>query len=235
MNGVGQGQSSGPTQSKRMSTGMKIGLGCGGCFLLVVFGLIFMAFMAAVGGKAPHEGTRADRGSISGAIEPSPSTPITISARDLFQAFQANDAAALDQFRGKYVAVEGQVSDTNAIVRSIKNGVDPDNILNLDLLVAVVPSDSDIEKAAGVYGIPSEQMRGTFPSIGLELSGDSRRPSGGGDAPGMGPWGDILFVFDTRPEGLKKLKIGKRVRIVGRVDGWLKRSVLVKDCQVMAD
>lgn len=213
-----------PQSGKGMGLWAKLALGCGGCAALVVVLVIALGVVGAISRSGSDNG----RPSASSATDPT-----KLSARDLVRSYRANAGMANYQFRDRFVLIECEVSNTKRIFKSIEKGVDPDSVLNMDSLVASMPSDSDLQKEASIDGLSIDQVRGTFPSIGLELSGASRRPAEGGDGPGMPTWGDVLFVFNTHPEALKTLKIGKSVQIVGRVDGWMHESVLVKDCQVI--
>jgi len=146
--------------------------------------------------------------------------PLQVLAKDLYHAY-AYDSSGDAKFKDGYVLIEAVVSDTGAIMKD-----DLDNALNIDER-HVMPSTGELREESKISQIPSETLRMTYPSICLILSSGSRGPNG------MGLRGDILLVFNSHPEDLKRLTIGSRVRIMGKVSGWMKDVVLVRDCKIV--
>lgn len=146
--------------------------------------------------------------------------PLQVQAKDLYHAY-AYDSSGDAKFKDGYVLIEAVVSDTGAIMKD-----DLDNALNLDERYEM-PGARELREESKISQIPLETLRMTYPSISLLLSSTSRGSNG------MGLRGDILFVFNSHPEDLKKITIGTRVRIVGKVSGWIKDVVLVRDCKLI--
>ncbi len=146
--------------------------------------------------------------------------PIRVQAKDLYHAY-AYDSSGDSKFKNSYVIINGLVSDTSAIMKD-----DLDNALNIDERHEM-PSAAELQQESKINHISEEALRKTYPSICLVLSSTSRGTNG------MGLWGDVLLVFNTHPEDLKKLKKGSQVEIIGQVTGWRNDVVIVNDCRLL--
>lgn len=219
------------TGGKKMGTGAKVAIGCGGCFSVVVLISLIGGIASPVSSNNRASTTATPEFQTS--VEAPTSGILQIKARDLFRAYQKDESAADAQFKGKWVQIEGMVSDTEAVMKAIKQGKDPDNVLNLDACVPEVPDEDTLKKEAGVYRMNVERLRSLYPCIEMELSTESRRPAEGGGFDPKGSFEDLHFGFDRHREDLTKLKRGQRIQIIGRVDGFLQRSVILLECKAI--
>jgi len=152
--------------------------------------------------------------------------PIKDAPKDIYHAY-AYSSYGNAKYKNKFILVEGLIVNTDLIFKTIKGGSDIDNGFNLDSRIEKIPSKKKIIEEAKVYGIDPEIMRSTYPSIDLELSGESR------GSKGMGNFGDFILVFNSHPEDLHKLKLGNKAKIVGQVNCWLNDAVVVRDCRLV--
>jgi hypothetical protein len=222
-----------PVAKGSLSTGKKAAIGCGGCFGLMVL-------ISVIGGQTGDKGHVAVAGSGTSAQQVATTNPPTspdqylkVGPRDLLQAYHRDESEANRMFRGKWVQIEGLVTDTTAIMDGIKKGKDVDNAFNLDVLVKEMPDADTLKKEADLYHITTDLLKSLYPCIEMELNLESHKIPGSQNTIQQGPFLDIHFAFDKNRKELATLKKGRKARIGGRVDEVIQGSVILRDCKVL--
>jgi hypothetical protein len=219
-----------------MGIGKKIGIGCGGFLTLMVV----VAIVNSIGGK------------IVPAL-PAPQTNPQIlqaASKDLFAAYHVDPVAANVTYKGKYIKIQCLSATVEQVVAStVGEKKDIGDALHANDIDQGNNDDGkpDIEGRAKRLKITSDEFKSTIPSVMMTLGVKNRKlQTGAKDATVLGI-DDVIFVFDSHPDDLTKLSIGKKVRIVGRVDGLFPESengkpssdpldvktIIIRDCRLV--
>lgn len=224
------------SDNPKMGIGKKIGIGCGGFLaLIVVVGII-----NTIGGKpAP--------------VLPAPQANPQIlqaASKDLFTAYHVDPVAANVTYKGKYIKIQCLSATVEQVVASgVGEKKDIGDALHANDIDQGNNDDGklDIEGRAKRLKITPEEFKSTIPSVVMTLGVKNRKlQTAAKDATVLG-MDDVIFVFDSHPDDLTKLPIGKRVQIVGRVDGLFPESengkpssdplevktIVVRDCRLV--
>jgi hypothetical protein len=152
---------------------------------------------------------------------------IKSTSRELFLAYQNNETNADAIFKGKYIKITCLTSNWDKIIdRQTEMHKDIGDAFAIDGVYRGTNNDpnpkfveSNIEKMADNYKISSDYIKSTIPSISMYLGIKNRKAEAGKSSYIVPNRHDVLFVFDTHPEDLDNLVLGKMVNIVGRVEG----------------
>ena len=166
-----------PHCGKKMPTG---GITLPAKIALGFIGLMALGAVAEEFGKG-HESPKTESCQSTGkspSPEPQAETYSLFNARDLNRAYQENEVAADEKFKGKQLAIDGVVGEISKDF--------------MDNLYVVIPAGEMLE--------------------------------------------DIHAYFETQEKGqLAQLKRGQRIRVLGRVDGLMMKSVMLKSCRILPE
>ena len=96
-----------PKEKKKLSTLAKIGIGCAGVIVLGILLIIVLAVIGAIASDAIPAALEKRNETTSGKQAP---TAMEVSAVALHRAYNDNEVAADEQFKGKLLRVTGTVS-----------------------------------------------------------------------------------------------------------------------------